>query len=69
MSSLTFYREQAEFQMTAADAASLPQVRGRCLSAASAWTELADRAQRLEEARKVKAAQEQLRLSELAGVN
>jgi hypothetical protein len=69
MSSLTFYREQAEFQMIAADTASLPQVRSRCLRAATAWTELADRAQKLEDARKVKAAQDQLRLSESVGVN
>ncbi|MEE4454035.1 hypothetical protein [Novosphingobium resinovorum] len=55
MSSLTFYREQAEMQEVAANATSLPQVRDRCLRAASAWTELADRAQKTEEARKVKA--------------
>lgn len=52
MSSLAFYREQADLQMIAADAASLPQVRDRCLRAVSAWTELADRAQKIENARK-----------------
>ena len=69
MSSLTFYREQAEFQMIAADTASLPQVRGRCLRAAAAWAELADRAQKLENARKVKAAQDRLHLSESVAAN
>lgn len=55
MSSLVFYREQADLQTIAADAASLPQVRDRCLRAVSAWTELADRAQKTEDARKAKA--------------
>jgi len=55
MSSLAFYREQADLQTIAADAARLPQVRDRCLRAVSAWTELADRAQKTEDARKVKA--------------
>lgn len=55
MSSLVFYREQADLQTIAADAASLPQVRDRCLRAVSAWTELADRAQKTEDARRAKA--------------
>lgn len=54
MSSLVFYREQADLQTIAADSASLPQVRDRCLRAVSAWTELADRAQKTEDARKAK---------------
>lgn len=65
MSSLMFYREQAELQNVAASAAILPLVRDRCLRAAAAWGELADRAQKTENARIVKAAAEQLRLSEL----
>lgn len=54
MTSLAFYREQADLQMIAADAASLPRVRDRCLRAVSAWTELANRAQKTEDARKEK---------------
>ncbi|MGF7156442.1 hypothetical protein [Novosphingobium gossypii] len=54
MSSLAFYRAQADLQMIAADAASLPQVRDRCLRAVSAWTQLADRTQKIEYARKEK---------------
>lgn len=65
MSSLMFYREQAELQNVAAHAALLPLVRDRCLRAAAAWEELADRAQKTEDARTVKAEAEQLRLSEL----
>lgn len=65
MSPLIFYREQARLQVVAADAASLPLVRDRCLRAASAWTELAERAQKTETAREVKAAHERQRLLEL----
>ena len=68
MSSLIFYREQADLQVIAADAAILPLVRDRCLRAASAWTELADRAQKTEEARKAKLAQEPLSLDEIAAL-
>ncbi|WP_374411668.1 hypothetical protein [Novosphingobium colocasiae] len=71
MSSLMFYREQAEIQNVAADAATLPLVRDRCLRAAAAWEELADRAQKTQDARIVKAAAEagQLRLSEISEDN
>ncbi len=59
MSSLTFYREQAELQEIAAGAASLPEVRARCLRASYAWSELAERAQNTEDAR-TKAAQDKM---------
>lgn len=58
-SPLTFYREQAELQAIAADEASLPQVRDRCLRAATAWTELALRAQKTEAARRMNGVHEQ----------
>lgn len=58
MTPLTFYREQAHLQEAAASATPLPQVRDRCLRAASAWTSLADRAEKTEIARASKAEKE-----------
>ncbi|GLK45896.1 MULTISPECIES: hypothetical protein [Novosphingobium] len=69
MSSLAFYREQADLQTIAADAASLPQVRDRCLRAVSAWNELADRAQKTEDARKVKNSQAEVISLESSEIN
>jgi len=69
MSSLAFYREQADLQTIAADAASLPQVRDRCLRAVSAWNELADRAQKTEDARKVKNSQAEVLSLESSEIN
>jgi hypothetical protein len=48
MTTTIFYREQADLQSREADAATLDNVRDRCLRAAIAWTVLADRMQRLE---------------------
>lgn len=46
MSMMIFYREQAAVQHLSAAAATLEHVRSRSLRAASAWTNLADRAER-----------------------
>lgn len=46
MSTLSFYRQQAEQQQAAADAASLRNVRERCQTAADAWAALAERTER-----------------------
>lgn len=56
MSPLPFYREQAERQQSAADEATLENVRARCQRAADAWTALADRSERAERAREQAAA-------------
>jgi hypothetical protein len=58
MAPLDFYREQAQFQQDAASSAALPQVRERCLRAATAWTNLADRAQKTADARALTAGSE-----------
>ena len=46
MSPSEFYREQAAQQQTAADAATLQNVRDRCERAAKAWGALASRSER-----------------------
>ena len=51
MSPLTFYRQQASEQSLAADTATLANVRERCQRAMSAWTALAERIQRADDAR------------------
>lgn len=56
MSLLQFYRQQAKLQNDAAAKANLPQVRDQCVRAANAWNVLADRAEQIEEAREIRAA-------------
>ena len=51
MNQLDFYRERAAAARREADAASLQNVRDRCLRAALAWDEMADRAARTEQMR------------------
>lgn len=51
MSTLPFYRQQAEQQQAAADASSLENVRERCQRASDAWVALADRIARVDKAR------------------
>ena len=51
MSTMIFYQQQAHEQQSAADAATLENVRERCQRAANAWTELAVRIARSETAR------------------
>jgi len=46
MPNLHFYKTRAEEALLAADAAPLANVRERCLRAAAAWGEMADRAER-----------------------
>lgn len=46
MSTLAFYTEQAADCRRQADAAGLDNVRDRCLSAATAWDNMAERARR-----------------------
>jgi hypothetical protein len=46
MSTLQFYAERAADCRRQADAANLENVRARCLSAASAWDDMADRVRR-----------------------
>jgi len=46
-----FYRERAEAARGEAEAATLANVRDRCLRAAAAWEEMADRAARTERMR------------------
>ncbi len=52
MSNASFYREQAALQRTGAEEATLEMVRVRCERAAASWTEMADRAERTETARR-----------------
>ena len=51
MTPLTFYRQQAAEQQSAADAATLDNVRDRCRRAASAWSALAVRSERADQTR------------------
>ncbi len=51
MSPQIFYRAQAEQQHAAADAAILDNVRDRCRRAALAWSALAERSERADDAR------------------
>jgi len=51
MSSLPFYRDQAAQQQHAADTATLQNVRERCQRAADAWSVLAERTERADNAR------------------
>jgi len=51
MTPLQFYREQAAQQKAEADAATLQNVRERCLRAADSWTALAARGERAERQR------------------
>jgi len=46
-----FYKERAEEARRAAEAATLANVRDRCLRAAAAWNEMASRASRTERLR------------------
>ena len=46
MSTLNFYAERAAQCRAEADATKLVNVRARCLSAASAWDDMADRVRR-----------------------
>lgn len=46
MSTLQFYTERAADCRRQADATNLENVRARCLSAASAWDDMADRVRR-----------------------
>ena len=48
MTPLQFYRDQAAQQKTAADAATLQNVRDRCQRASAAWAALATRSERIE---------------------
>lgn len=51
MNQLDFYRERAAAARRDAEAATLQNVRERCLRAAVAWDEMADRAARTERMR------------------
>ncbi|MBB4153956.1 hypothetical protein GGQ80_001862 [Sphingomonas jinjuensis] len=51
MSPTVFYRAQAEQQQQAADDADLDNVRDRCQRASDAWTALAKRSERSDNAR------------------
>jgi len=51
MSYSLFYREQAAQQKSAADAATLDNVRDRCQRASDAWAILAERSERIHDAR------------------
>lgn len=51
MSQLQFYREQAAQQRAAADAATLQNVRERCLRAANTWATLAAKSEQAERLR------------------
>jgi hypothetical protein len=48
MSPLDFYRQQSAKSHADADAATLDNVRDRCLRAAAAWESMADRAARVD---------------------
>lgn len=52
MSNAAFYREQANLQQAGAEEATLEMVRVRCERAAASWTEMANRAERTENARR-----------------
>jgi hypothetical protein len=52
MSPLIFYREQAARQKVEAEAATLQNVRERCQRASDAWTALAARSERGDDARR-----------------
>lgn len=56
MSTKQFYRDQAALQSEAAEAAHLDNVRDQCARAAQAWTALATRSQRVDDAREAQAA-------------
>lgn len=56
MSTLAFYTEQAADCRRQAEAAGLDNVRDRCLSAAAAWDNMADRARRTQKLRAVEEA-------------
>lgn len=56
MSNAAFYREQASLQQTGAEEATLEMVRVRCERAAASWTEMANRAERTESARRERQA-------------
>ena len=56
MSTLQFYNERAADCRREADASSLVNVRERCLSAALAWDQMADRVRRTESFRAQDAA-------------
>jgi hypothetical protein len=57
MTSTLFYRAQAEQQQQAADDATLENVRERCQRASNAWSALAGRSARTEDARSHAAAE------------
>ena len=57
MSNKLFYREQASRQQADADAATLDNVRDRCLRAAGAWEAMAARAHRSDVFRAKQAAE------------
>ena len=50
MSQTEYYREQAAAALTLAQSAALPNVRTRYLTSSAVWAQLAERAQRLEQA-------------------
>ena len=56
MSTLQFYTERAADCRRQADTTNLPNVRARCLSAADAWDEMADRVHRTQVYREADAA-------------
>ena len=56
MSTLAFYAERAAQCRAEADGATLVNVRARCLSAASAWDDMADRVRRTQNYRAEDAA-------------
>jgi hypothetical protein len=56
MSTLQFYTERAADCRRQADATNLQNVRARCLSAADAWDEMADRVRRTQVYREADAA-------------
>ena len=51
-----FYRERAAEALAAAEAATLDNVRDRCLRSGAAWSEMAARAERTEKMRATTAA-------------
>jgi hypothetical protein len=52
----TFFRARAAAEHAAAEAATLDNVRTRCERAEAAWTQMAERAERTRDARKLREA-------------
>lgn len=63
---ITLYRTRAAAEQANADAATLANVRERCERAAKAWTEIADRAERVTTQRLVREAETAARVNAVA---